>query len=484
MNLYHDLQGKYLQHATRRHFLRDGSLGLAALWCSQQAGAAPTLHPSAERARTHPARAKRVIYLHMAGGPSQLELFDHKPDLARLDGEEVPQEFIAGQRFAFISGVPKVLGHERPFHRAGQSGHVISDLLPHTEQHIDDLCIIRSMYTDQFNHAPAQLLLHTGNQGLGYPAMGSWVTYGLGSENENLPGFIVLVSGGKKPSAGKAAWSPAFLPGVYQGVQCRAKGDPVLYLTDPVGVTSDLRRKALDALNTINKRTYSELGDDETLTRIAQYELAFRMQTSAQQAFALSDEPQHILDAYGAVPGQESFANNCLLARRLAERGVRYIQLFDWGWDHHGTSKDGSVTFGMPRKCGEVDRPMGAMLGDLKQRGLLEDTLVIWSGEFGRTPMRENRGGNPLPFRGRDHHKDAFSLWMAGGGIKPGCAFGQTDPIGFGVAENPVHVRDLQATILHLLGLDHEKLTYPFQGLEQRLTGVTRPSRVVREVLA
>lgn len=484
MKLLQELQYAHLQYVTRRHWLRDNISGLGALWLSQLLGGSAQASLNRRPGPTHVPTAKRVIYLHMAGAPSQLEMFDHKPELARLDGEDCPQEYIEGQRFAFISGVPKVLGAQRKFHQAGQSGCWISDLLPHFERVVDDVCVIRSMQTDQINHAPAQLLLHTGNQNLGYPAIGSWVTYGLGTENDRLPGFIVLISGGRKPSAGKAAWGSGFLPGVYQGIQCRSKGDPVLYLANPEGITRNLRRRALDAINEINHRTYEELGDAETLTRIKQYELAFRMQTSAAEAFDLRDEPEHMLQSYGAKPGEESFANNCLLARRLAERGVRYIQLFDWGWDHHGTSKETSVTYGMPNKCAVVDRPMAALLADLKQRGLLEDTLVIWGGEFGRTPMRENRGGNEMAFKGRDHHKDAFTIWMAGGGVKAGFQYGQTDPLGFSVTENHVHIRDLQATILHLLGFEHDKLTYPFQGLDQRLTSVTRPCGVVREILA
>lgn len=477
---------------TRRHFLRRCATGLGAIWLGEALGAARASTGSAARDLSRPMeqvaphfapRAKRIIYLHMSGAPSQLDLFDYKPDLVRLDGKECPKEYLEGQRFAFITGVPAMLGPRHRFTPAGAGGTMISELLPNFRNVIDDVCLIKSMQTDQFNHAPAQLLLHTGNANLGYASIGSWVTYGLGTENQNLPGFVVLISGGSQPDAGKAAWGAGFLPSVYQGVQCRSEGEPVLYLSNPDGITLDVRRRALDAIEEINRRLYDEVGDPETMTRIAQFEMAHRMQLHASEAMDISREPEHIHRLYDTQPGKESFANNCLLARRLAERGVRYIQLFDWNWDHHGTSEDGSVDVGLKSKCLDVDRAMTALLIDLKQRGMLDDTLVVWGGEFGRTPMRELRAGVDKPFYGRDHHKDAFTIWLAGGGAKAGTSFGETDPVGFGVARDPVHVRDLHATMLHLLGMDHERFSIPFQGLNQKLTGVHK-AKVIRDIIA
>ncbi len=424
MNLIQQLQVCHVQHQTRRHFLQRCGIGLGALWFASNQSARSADGQQAEAGehseKTHlPPRARRVIFLHMAGSPSQLELFDYKPDLQQLDGQDCPSQFLEGKRFAFIQGVPKMLGPVFPFQQCGESGQWVSDRLPHFRTVVDEVCFIKSMHTTQFNHAPAQLLLHTGNQNLGYPSFGSWLTYGLGSENENLPGFIVLVSGGKTPSAGKSVWGSGFLPSVYQGVQCRSKGDPVLYLSNPPGVSASLRRRALDALDKINRTTYEETGDPETLTRIAQYEMAFRMQTHADEAFDLSAESEQTHQLYGTEPGKESFANNCLLARRLAERGVRFIQLFHWGWDSHGASAAEALNEGFKERCREVDQPMTALIKDLKQRGLLEDTLIIWSGEFGRTPMRENRGGVEMKFVGRDHNPCASTIWLAGGGTRP-----------------------------------------------------------------
>lgn len=477
--------------ATRRHFLRQCVTGLGALWLCDSSGVARTSGGAVPRDLSRPLeqfaphfapRAKRVIYLHMSGAPSQLDLFDYKPELVRLDGKPCPKKYLEGQRFAFITGVPAMLGPRHRFAPAGASGTMVSELLPNLRKVIDRICVIKSMQTDQFNHAPGQLLLHTGNANLGYASIGSWVTYGLGTENQNLPGFVVLISGGSQPDAGKAAWGAGFLPSVYQGVQCRSEGDPVLYLSNPKGVTGEVRRRALAALEEINQRLYEEVGDPETMTRIAQFEMAHRMQLHASEAMDISREPAHIHRLYGTQPGKESFANNCLLARRLAERGVRYIQLFDWNWDHHGTSEDGSVDVGLRRKCLDVDQPMTALLIDLQQRGMLDDTLVVWGGEFGRTPMRELRAGIDKPFYGRDHHKDAFTVWMAGGGAKAGTSYGQTDPVGFSVAKDPVHVRDFHATMLHLLGMDHERLSIPFQGLNQKLTGVQK-AKVIRGII-
>lgn len=375
-----------------------------------------------------------------------------------------------------------MLGHQARFQQHGESRAWVSDRLPHFSKVVDDVCFLKAVHTDEFNHAPAQLFLYSGSPRLGRPSMGSWVTYGLGSENENLPGYVVLVSGGNTPSAGKSVWGSGFLPSVYQGVQCRSHGDPVLYVSDPPGMTRDLRGKFIDAINKVNYEQYQEFQDPEILTRIAQYEMAFKMQVSVPEAMGIEKEPASIHEMYGTEPGKTSFANNCLLARRLAERNVRFIQLFHWGWDTHGSSERGGLNHGFVERCKEVDRPMTALLKDLKQRGLLEETLVVWGGEFGRTPMQENRVGVDAPFEGRDHHTDAFTMWMAGGGVKSGLTYGETDLIGFHGEKDRVHIHDLQATILHTLGLDHEKLTYRFQSRDFRLTDVH--GKVVRGLLA
>jgi hypothetical protein len=430
-----------------------------------------------------PAKVRRVIYLHMAGAPSQLELFEYKPELKRLDGQDCPASFLAGKRFAFISGVPKLLGTQYPFHQTGQSGQWISDRLPYIEKQLDDICFIKSMRTDQFNHAPAQLLVQTGNPRLGYASFGSWVVYGLGTENQNLPGFIVLLSGGKNPDGGKQLWSSGFLPSVYQGVQCRSHGEPVLYLDNPAGVSRSLRRSMLDTIDDINQQTYATFGNPETVTRIAQYEMAFRMQMDATDAMDIRKEPDAVHAKYGSKPGEGSFANNCLVARRLAERGVRFVQLYHWGWDSHGADAKEALNLGFNDRCREVDQPTAALLADLKSRGLLEDTLVVWGGEFGRTPMRENRGGQQMKYVGRDHNPGAFTIWLAGGGVRPGISHGETDDMGYEIVKDPVEIRDLHATMLYLLGFDHHKLNYRFQGLEQKLTSV-KPARVVAEILA
>ncbi len=488
MNVFQQLHLDRALHSTRRHFLRNCSIGLGSLWLATQGRgsvlAKDPANPLLPDLSHFAPKAKRVIYLHMAGSPSQLELFDHKPELAKLDGKDCPKEFLEGKQFAFIQGVPKMLGSQFPFHRAGGSGQWISDRLPHFEQVIDEACFIKSMWTDQFNHGPAQLLMHTGSQLLGSPSIGAWATYGLGSENENLPGFIVLTSGGKNPDAGKSVWGSGYLPSVYQGVQCRSQGEPVLYLSNPDGFSQALRRRTLDALNDLNQRVAAEFGDPETVTRIAQYEMAFRMQIHASDAFDLNQEPETVHQLYGTQPGQESFANNCLLARRLAERGVRFIQLFDWGWDSHGTGAHDDLKTSFVNKCRQTDQPMAALLKDLKQRGLLDETLVIWSGEFGRTPMKENRGGVEGSFVGRDHSPSAFTIWMAGGGVKRGFSYGETDPVGYEAVTDKVSAHDFHATLLTLLGFDHKRLTYPFQGLEQRLSNVTKTSRVVKEIFA
>ncbi|MCE9519252.1 MAG: DUF1501 domain-containing protein [Verrucomicrobia bacterium] len=494
MNTQFDIQQHALIHSTRRHFLRDCSSGLGALWLASTMGRAWGASGPLLKDSTHPllpdkghftARAQRVIYLHMAGAPSQLELFDYKPMLQKLDGKDCPASLLAGKQFAFIQGVPKMLGPQYPFRQHGQSGQWFSDRLPKLAGVADDLCFIKSMHTDQFNHGPAQLVMHTGTQNPGFPSAGAWATYGLGSENQNLPGFIVLTSGGKNPDAGKSVWGSGFLPSVYQGVQCRSQGEPVLFISNPEGISRSQRRLTLDALAELNQRTAAEVGDPETLTRIAQYEMAFRMQTSATDAFDIKQEPEHIHRLYGTEPGKDSFANNCLLARRLAERGVRFIQLFDWGWDSHGAAAHEALNGGFKDKCQSVDQPLAALITDLKQRGLLDDTLVVWGGEFGRTPMQENRGGKTMKLIGRDHNPGAFTVWMAGGGVKPGFSFGQTDDLGYEAVDNKVSPHDFHATLLRLLGFDHQRLTYPVSGANHRLSNITKPgSRVVQEILA
>ncbi|MFY0650793.1 MAG: DUF1501 domain-containing protein [Cyclobacteriaceae bacterium] len=487
MDLFNESRKRKLEFTTRRHFLKKCSTGLGGIALTSLMGPQYLLGKNGNvvdgGVLPHFApKAKRVIYMHMAGGPSQLELFDFKPELQSLNGLDCPQSLLEGKRFAFIQGTPKMLGPLYKFDRHGGSGAYVSDRLPHFSKIVDDVAFIKSMHTDEFNHAPAQLFLQTGSPRTGRPSIGSWVTYGLGSENENLPGFMVLVSGGKTPSSGKSAWGSGFLPSEYQGVQCRNSGDPILYVSNPDGIDRNIRRKSLDAINAINKSQYEEFGDKEILSRVAQYEMAFKMQISVPEIMDINNEPDYIKEMYGAKPGQSSFANNCLLARRLLEQGVRFIQLYDWGWDMHGNSDTGSLNGGMIQKSREIDQPMTALVQDLKQRGLLDDTLVVWGGEFGRTPMRENRKGVVMPFDGRDHHTEAFTIWMAGGGIKGGVSLGETDEIGYYGVKDRVHVHDLQATILHQLGLDHERFTYKFQGRDFRLTDVH--GHVVKEVLS
>jgi hypothetical protein len=438
----------------------------------------------------------------MEGGPSQLDLFDYKPELARYDGQACPQHLLEGKRFAFIQGVPSMFASPFKFRQHGESGCWVSELLPNFATVVDDVAVIRSMSTEQFNHGPAQLLLHTGSPRLGSASLGSWVTYGLGSESEDLPAFVVLVAGGKTPSAGKSVWGSGFLPSVYQGTQCREVGEPVLFSSNPPGVDRASRKLTIDALRDLNEMQYREFGSPEVLARIAQYELAYRMQIAVPEVMDISKEPQYILDLYGARPGEVShadkvrnpqidlneqdsgFANNCLLARRLVEHGVRFVQLYMWGWDHHGSNVGEDLYQGLTVRCKQIDRAVTGLITDLKQRGMLEDTLVVFGGEFGRTPMRENRGGRYGKFFGRDHHPYAFTIWMAGGGTKPGLNHGSTDEIGYYITENEVTVRDLQATILHLLGLDPFTLRYPYQGLEQRLIGPTDQARVVHDLIA
>jgi hypothetical protein len=409
----------------------------------------------------------------MVGAPSQLDLFDYKPALQRHDGRPVPRELIEGQRFAFLRGHPNLLGTRLRFARHGQSGLEISEALPHLASVADDLAIVRTLYTEEFNHAPAQLFLHTGFGQFGRPSLGSWVSYGLGTENRDLPAFVVLITG-RTAGAGNSLWGSGFLPTVHQGVQFRNSGDPVLFLSNPPGVTADDRRQLLDGIQELNRIQLADVGDPEIATRINQYELAYRMQMTVPELTDLSREPRHVHELYGTTPGRPSFANNCLLARRLVERGVRFVQIYDADWDHHA-----NVFTALPRKCGEVDRPCAALLRDLKRRGLLDRTLVIWGGEFGRTPMMQGNDGDAA---GRDHHKDAFCIWLAGGGIRGGTVYGRTDELGYFPVENPMHIRDLHATILHLLGINHERLTFRFQGRQFRLTDIG--GRVAHSLLA
>jgi hypothetical protein len=495
MDIKDEALKKLAEFKTRRHFLKQCSLGLGGIAVSSLLGPVSGISgeyggssgggnadPLQPKPPHFAPKAKNVIYLHMAGAPSQLELFDYKPKLAELDGTDTPDSLLDGKNFAFIQGTPKMLGPQATFQRYGKSGAYVSDRLPYFRSMVDEVTFMRAIQTDEFNHAPAQLLMLSGNSTPGWASMGSWAVYGLGSENQDLPGYMVLLSGKHQPSAGKSAWGSGFLPTVYQGVQCRSEGDPVLYVSNPDGMNRDLRGKFINAINNINRRTYSEFGDEETLTRISQYEMAFRMQVSVPEVMDIKKEPDSIHEMYGTAPGETSFANNCLLARRLVERGVRFVQLFHWGWDSHGSGKDTALNLGFKDRCKEVDQPMTALLNDLKRRGLLDETLVIWGGEFGRTPMLENRTGNNNPYTGRDHHSEAFTMWMAGGGVKKGFSYGETDDIGYYGTKEKMHVHDLQATILNQLGFDHEKLTYRFQGRDFRLTNVH--GHVVEDILA
>ncbi len=493
-----DVKDTELQAVTRRHFFRQGGFGIGALALSSllneklfaqglghsvSTQAKPEKKNSQAEATRLPhfaPKAKNVIFLFMAGAPSQLDLLDYKPKLQQYDGQPCPEELIKGERFAFIKGVPKLLGTPHAFARHGQSGSEISSLLPHLAGIADDVAILKSVHTSQFNHAPAQVFMNTGHQIVGRPSLGSWLTYGLGSSNSDLPGFVVLLSGKNQPDGGKSCWGSGFLPTVYQGVEFRSKGDPVLFISNPDGVNAESRRGSLDALQKLNQMRLEEIGDPEITTRIASYEMAYRMQTSVPDLTDISKEPQTIHEMYGTEPGKASFANNCLLARRLVERGIRFVQLYHRGWDTHGSSGGEDIVNSLGRLCRETDRAAAALVKDLKQRGLLDSTLVVWGGEFGRTSMNEGRGGSK--FLGRDHHPKAFSMWMAGGGIKPGVTVGRTDDLGYNIAEDPVHVHDLHATMLHLMGLDHTRLTYKFQGREFRLTDVH--GNVVKQLLA
>ena len=463
-----------LRQLTRRHFFQDCQLGLGALalgslladkstaWATPQA-----THPLAPKPTHFPAKAKRVIYLFMAGGPSQLELFDFKPKLQELSGQVIPESYVANKRFAFIKKDAKLLGTVRKFSKQGAAGAEMSELLPHLHKISDDLCIVKSMATDVFNHGPAKLFANTGSpQFSGRPCMGSWLTYGIGSESQDLPGFVVLQSGPRGPRGGAALWGSGFLPTTFQGVPFRNGPEPVLNLANPQGIDSQNQGAFINAVKELNQQRLEATGDPEIATRIAAYEMAYRMQSSAPELMDLSSETKAIQDLYGVQPGKNSFANNCLLARRLIERGVRFVQLYHTDWDHHGNAGT-ELGKSLDERCREIDQASAALVQDLKQRGLLEDTIVIWGGEFGRTPQ-----GEPRDLIGRDHHIEAFTMWMTGGGIKTGQTIGETDEIGYNTVKDRLHMHDLHATLLHLLGLDHKRLTFRFQGRDYRLTDV------------
>jgi uncharacterized protein (DUF1501 family) len=469
---------------TRRYFFKDcavglGSIALASLLRGTNlfGAEAPAVsdNPFAPRKPHFAPKAKRVIYMFQAGGPSQLDLFNNRPALIKYDGQPLPAEIVKNQRYAFIKSDAALFASKFKFAKHGKCGAELSEALPHLAEVVDDITIVNSVNTIAFNHAPGQIFMNTGSTQFGRPSMGAWVTYGLGSESQNLPGFVVLSSAGGT-SGGAGNWGSGFLPTVYQGVPFRRSGDPILFLANPPGVTSAMQRKSLDALKALNQERLDVVGDPEISTRINSFEMAYRMQTSAPELMDISKESKETLEMYGAKPGESSFANNCLLARRLVERGVRFVQLFHEAWDHHS-----DVTGGIKKECGLTDKPSAALIKDLKQRGLLDDTLVIWGGEFGRTPMVETNkeAGRSM---GRDHHPQAFSMWMAGGGVQRGLTIGKTDDFGFNITEDSVPVHDLHATILHLLGFDHTKLIYHFQGRDFRLTDVE--GEVVKKMLA
>ncbi len=470
----------YRLAVTRRHFLQQcplrlGAIALYHLLARDGLTTTRDTNPLAPRPTHFAPKARAVIYLFMAGGPSQLELFDYKPTLQRLDGQTAPESLVKNKRFAFLKKGAKLLGTRRKFRRWGECGAEISELLPHIGSVADDLCIVRSMVTDVFNHGPAKLFMNTGTTQFGRPSMGAWITWGIGSESSDLPGFVVLQSGPRGPRGGAPLWGSGFLPTTYQGVPFLPGPEPILNLSNPPGVDRARQRSFLNAVNDLNRRRLDLVGDPEIATRIAQYEMAFRMQVAAPELMDLAQEDKRTLEMYGVEPGKPSFAANCLLARRLVERGVRFVQLYHTDWDHHG-SQGLDLKQGLEKVCREVDQATAALIRDLKQRGLLDETLVIWGGEFGRTPM-----GEPRKTMGRDHHIDGFTVLLAGGGIRPGCSYGATDELGFYAVENPVHVHDLHATVLHLLGLDHKRLTYRFQGREFRLTDIA--GRVVEDLI-
>jgi len=470
----------YQQQITRRWFFKEcgvglGSIALASLLQQELApgaqAAAALSGPMAPKASPLPARAKRVIYLFQAGAPSHLDLFDYKPQLEKFNGTLPPADLLKGYRAAFINPNSTLLAPKYKFAKYGQNGAELSEILPHLSKVVDDITFVKSMQTDAFNHAPAQILMNTGSTQFGRPSMGAWTTYGLGSESQDLPGYVVFSTGTKGTSGGAANWGSGFLPTAFQGVPFRGQGDPVLYLSNPAGMDNQVQRDSLDSIQRLNEMHFADVGDPEIHTRINSFELAYRMQSSAPELMDISKESKETLEMYGAKPGESSYANACLLARRLVERGVRFVQIFHEAWDHHG-----GLTKGLKDQCGKTDQPSAALIKDLKQRGLLEDTIVIWGGEFGRTPMVQ--GGND----GRDHHPKAFTMWMAGGGLKPGLVYGESDEFGFNATKDPVHVHDLHATLLQLLGFDHTKLTYRFQGRDFRLTDVS--GEVIKGLLA
>ena len=472
--MHHELKNEFASIQSRRWFLRNCGVGMAglalnSLFAREELRNAPA-NPLAARLPHFAAKAKRVIYIFQAGAPSHLDLFDHKQELIKRDGELPPAELLEGYRAAFINPKSALLGTKFKFNRHGQSGIEISELLPSIAKHVDDLCFIKSMQTDAVNHAPAQLMLNTGHSQFGRPSLGAWSLYGLGCETEDLPGYVVL-SSAKGTSAGASNYGCGFLPTIYNGVPFRGKGDPILYLSNPKGYDAQTQRSSLDALKQLNQQTMTSISDPETASRIQAYETAYRLQTSAPELMDLGSESQATLDAYNITdPKESNFARNCLLARRLVERDVRFVQLFHEAWDQHG-----GLDKQLPKNCQDTDQPVAALIQDLKDRDLLKDTLVIWGGEFGRTPMAQ--GSN-----GRDHHNRAFTMFLAGGGVKGGHVHGATDDFGFNVTENPVHVHDLNATLLHLLGFDHERLTYRFQGRDFRLTDVH--GHVVKDIIA
>ena len=463
---------------TRRHFFQKcfvglGQVALASLLRHGRVAAATlpkVRNPLAPKDPHFAPKIKSVIYLFMAGGPSQLDLFERKPELQRYSGKPIPQSFLEGKRFAFMESFqkepPKLLGTRREFKRYGQSGRYVSECLPHTAQVVDDLAFVSTVQAENPNHAPAKIFVNTGSSRFGRPSMGAWVTYGLGSESEDLPGFVVLQSGPRPPRGGALNWGSGFLPTTHQGVRFQGGGDPILNLSNPGGISARRQKQVLDTIRDLNLQHLEKTGDVEIATRISSYEMAYRMQTSGPELIDFSSESKKTLDLYGAEPGAQSFANNCLLARRLVERGVRFVQLYHTNWDHHG-SPNQNLNENLDEVCKAIDQACAALINDLKQRGLLDQTLVVWGGEFGRTPMGELR-----ETVGRNHHIEAFTMWFAGGGIKPGQTVGETDEFGFGAVDDVVQVHDVQATILHLLGLDHEKLTFKFQGRDFRLTDV------------
>lgn len=469
---------EYRQRITRRWFFQQCGVGLGGIALgsllrevSGAAGDAPVGNPLAPRQPHFAPRAKHVIFLFMAGAPSHLDLFDYKPQLAKFGGTLPPPELVKGYRAAFINPQSKLLAPKFKFSRHGKSGAELSELLPHLATVADDIAIVKSLHTDAFNHAPGQIFMNTGSQQFGRPSIGSWVTYGLGSEASDLPGFVVFSTGKKGTSGGASNWGCGFLPTLYQGVPFRSQGDPILYLSNPKGIDRQIQRDSLDSIRRLNQMHFDALGDPEISTRINSFEMAYKMQTSAPELMDISKEPKEVLDLYGAEVGKSSFANCCLLARRLVERGVRFVELFHEAWDHHG-----GLVEGLKEQCAVTDKACAALIKDLKQRGLLDETLVVWGGEFGRTPMVQ--GGD----NGRDHHPNAFTMWLAGGGIKPGITLGETDEFGFNAMTDKVHVHDLHATLLHLLGFDHTRLTYRFQGRDFRLTDVE--GEVVNKLLA